>query len=186
MAHNTNHVFPNSIALEASKALSYYPELDNVAITFKFKEDIKKSTMQAQPVFSSFFKKRDQRSYVILISKKVKIADTAYKIEDMPNDVMIGWLGHELGHIMDYQNKTNLELIWFGITYLLSDNHIKAAERAADTFAVSHGMADYILKTKDFILNNADIDETYKRRIIKYYLSPEEIMEIVKQQSETD
>jgi hypothetical protein len=87
---------------------------------------------------------------------------------------------------MDYQNKSNLELIWFGITYLLSDNHIKAAERAADTFAVSHGMADYILKTKDFILNNADIDKTYKRRIIKYYLSPEEIMEIVKQQSETD
>ena len=42
-------------------------------------------------------------------------------------------------------------------------------------------MEDYILKTKDFILNHAKITPTYKDRIKRYYLSPEEIMEMVKE-----
>ncbi len=180
MSQNTKHTYPDSIALEARKALSFYPELQDVSITFKFKKNIKKSTMQAQPKFSSFFKTRSKRSYVILISKKIKIDDKEFKTKDIDTDVMTGWLGHELGHIMDYQNKNNLQLIWFGITYSLSDSHIIAAERAADTFAVSHGMGDYILKTKNFILNHADINDLYKLRIKKYYLSPEEIMELIK------
>lgn len=45
-------------------------------------------------------------------------------------------------------------------------------------------MGDYILKTKGFILNNADIDPRYKERIRKYYLSPDEIMILVKEREE--
>ena len=99
----------------------------------------------------------------------------------MPSDIFVGWIGHELGHILDYQNRSNFNLIWFGFQYLFSENHIIEAERAADSFAVNQGMEDYILKTKDFILNHAQITLTYKDRIKKYYLSPEEIMELVKQ-----
>ena len=36
-----------------------------------------------------------------------------------------------------------------------------------------------ILETKNFILNHADIDDKYKLRMKKFYLSPEEIMNIV-------
>tara|TARA_R110002049_G_scaffold90303_5_gene226521 strand:- start:1829 stop:2473 length:645 start_codon:yes stop_codon:yes gene_type:complete len=184
MPHSSKHVFPDSIAIEAGKALSFYPELSDVSITFKFKSNIKKSTMQAQPNFGSFFRTRNKRSYVILISKKIKIENKVFKTKDIPSNVMTGWLGHELGHIMDYQSKNNLELLWFGIAYLMSENHIIKAERAADTFAVSHGMADYILETKNFILNHAEINDSYKLRIKKYYLSPEEIMELVQLNSE--
>lgn len=186
MSQNINHTIPNSIAKEVSKALSYYPELSDVSIIFKFKKNIKKSTMQAQPLFGSFFKSRKHRSYVVRISEKIKIANREFKTEDIPEDVMVGWIGHELGHIMDYQNMSNSQLMWFGINYLLSDKHIVEAERAADTFAVSHGMADYIVATKNFILNHADIEETYKLRIKKYYLSPEEIMEMVEEAKERE
>ncbi|MBU2949364.1 hypothetical protein KO493_01495 [Tamlana agarivorans] len=186
MSQNIKHVIPNSIAKEVSKALSYYPELSDVSIEFRFKSNIKKSTMQAQPLFGSFFKSRRNRSYVIRISEKIKIADRVFKTEDVPEDVMVGWIGHELGHVMDYQRMSNSELMWFGVNYLLSDNHIIEAERAADTFAVSHGMAEYILATKNFILNHADIENKYKLRIKKYYLSPEEIMEMVEKADEKD
>ncbi len=179
MAQESPHIYPKRIAQQAQKALAFYPELNNVAVAFEFKTKIKKSTMQAQPRFGSLFKSRAKRSYVIMISERIKIADSVYKTADVPEAVMIGWLGHELGHVMDYQRMTNLQLIWFGVKYLLFDNHIIEAERAADTFAVAHGMANYILETKNFILNNADIDSSYKLRIQKYYLSPEEIMELV-------
>ena len=80
---------------------------------------------------------------------------------------------------MDYQHRNKRNLIWFGLKYLFSDTHIVEAERAADSFAVKHKMENYILKTKDFILNNAAISEEYKNRIKRYYLSPEEIMVLV-------
>ncbi len=47
----TNKVIPNSILEEAQKALSFYPELKDTNIEIKFKDNIKKSFMQAQPQF---------------------------------------------------------------------------------------------------------------------------------------
>ncbi len=40
-------------------------------------------------------------------------------------------------------------------------------------------MGDYILKTKNFILEHASISEKYKRRIRRLYMSPEEVMELL-------
>lgn len=176
---NSQHIFPDSIEVEAATALSHYPQLKNTSITFKFKRKIKKSTMLAQPDFWSLFKSRKKRKYKILISEKIVISGKEFRTRDIPKDVMIGWLGHELGHVMDYRNRSSLNLIWFGIKYTFSDNYIKEAERAADTHAVNQGMEKFILVTKDFILNNSEIDDMYKARIVKYYLSPEEIMVLV-------
>lgn len=178
--HNYAQVtIPNSIETEVVTALDYYPDLASTNIEIRFKKNIKKSTMQARPKFGSFFRSKKHREYVILISEKFKISDKEFATKDIPSDILIGWIGHELGHIMDYQNRSKLNLIWFGLKYVISDNHIIEAERAADSFAVSQGMESYILKTKDFILNNSEINPSYKLRIQKYYLSPEEIMDIV-------
>lgn len=171
---------PEVIAKEVKEARSFYPQLIDIPIAFKFKKSIKKSVMLAQPVLSTVLKSKKNRGYVILISEKFKISGKSYKTIDVPSDVLIGWLGHELGHVMDYQSRSGLDLINFGLRYVLFKEHVKAAERAADSFAVKQGMADYILKTKRFILDNAEIDQTYKARIKEFYLSPEEIMEMVK------
>lgn len=175
----TNKQIPKSIAEEVYTALSYYPELKDTAISFKFKENIKKSTMQAQPVWKSFFRSRKNREYVIFISKKVKIDEEKFKITNIPKPVLIGWIGHELGHIMDYRQRGTINMFIFGFRYLYSKGYIQKAERVADTFAVAHGMGDYILKTKDFILNHAKISARYKARIKQLYLSPEEIMHLI-------
>ncbi|MEP5254303.1 MAG: hypothetical protein ABJQ39_04515 [Winogradskyella arenosi] len=179
LSMSAQHIIPESISANVNKALDYYPELEDTAIEFRFKKNIKKSTMQARPTFGSFFKSRKNRRYVILISETFKIADKEFLTRHIPDDIFIGWIGHELGHVMDYQNRDKLNLVWFGLKYVFSQKHIVEAERAADAFAVNHGMADYILKTKDFILNHADITPSYKERIKKFYLSPEEIMHLV-------
>ncbi|UOB16737.1 hypothetical protein [Abyssalbus ytuae] len=178
---NKTFVIPLSIKKEAETALSYYPQLKGTKIIFKFKKNIKKSTMQARPAFSSFFRKRKQRKYLILISEKFKISGREFLTKDVPENVLIGWLGHELGHITDYKNRSKWNLLVFGLKYLFSHNHIKEAERAADYYAVINGMEKYIIETKNFILNHADIPEVYKWRIKKFYLSPEEIMDMVKE-----
>ncbi len=181
-----NKTIPENIRPQAEKALSFFPELKDVAITFKFKKNIKKSTMQAQPKFSGIFKKRYNREYVILISETFQIEDDSFNILDVDDEIMIGWLGHELGHIMDYQHRSAIGMIIFGIKYLYSKKHIKEVERTADAYAIKQGMVDYIIATKNFILNNADISEIYKERIKRLYLSPEEIMEMVNTMKEEE
>ena len=177
----SQNTIPESIKKEILTALSYYPELKNTTINFEFKKKIKKSTMQAQPSFGSFFRKKEKRSYNIYMSETVNISGETLYTKNMPSNVLIGWIGHELGHVMDFRDRSNFNLIWFGIKYVLSDKHIVETERSADTFAVQSGMEKYILKTKEFILNQANIDKEYIARIKRYYLSPEEIMELVNQ-----
>ncbi len=174
-----NKIIPENIEKEALEALSFYPELAETSIEFKFKDNIKKSTMQAQPRFASFFKGKKNREYLILISRNIQIDGERFTMDDIPSDVKIGWIGHELGHVIDYSQRTNFGMLIFGIKYLFSPAHIKEVERAADTFAISHGMGDYILKTKNFILDNADLSEKYKERIRRLYISPEEVMELI-------
>ena len=174
-----NKIIPESIKKEVIEAISFYPELYDTAIEFKFKDNIKKSTMQAQPRFASFFKRKENREYVILISRNIQIEGEHFTMEDIPSDVKVGWLGHELGHVMDYRERTNFGMLIFGIKYLFSSAHIKEVERTADTYAIAHGMGDYILKTKNFILDNASLSETYKERIRRLYISPEEVMELI-------
>lgn len=174
-----NKIIPESIKKEVLEALAFYPELYDSPIEFKFKDQIKKSTMQAQPKFSSFFKSRKNRSYIILISRSIQIEDEAFTIDDIPSDVKVGWIGHELGHVMDYRERTNFGMIIYGMKYLFSSKAIKRIERTADAYAISHGMGDYILRTKDFILENSHISEKYKARIRKLYISPEEVMELI-------
>ena len=174
-----NKVIPEAIQKEVKIALSHYPDLRETPIEFRFKKKIKKSFMQAQPKFSGIFKNKKDRTYLIMISESFHIENEEFQISEIPSEVLIGWIGHELGHVMDYQERSGFNLLLFGIRYLTSSGFIKEAERAADTFAVNHGMGDYILATKDFILNHAHLSEIYKARIKRLYLSPDEILMLV-------
>lgn len=174
-----NKIIPESIREEVIAALEHFPELYDIPIEFKFKDRIKKSTMQAQPKFSSIFRSKRNREYIILISRQIQIEDENFTMDDIPSLVKIGWIGHELGHIMDYQDRTNFGLIILGAKYLFSKKSIREVERTADTYAIAHGMGDYILRTKNFILENSDISEKYKARIRRLYISPEEVMELI-------
>ncbi|MAM18809.1 MAG: hypothetical protein CME35_07550 [Gramella sp.] len=175
----THKIVPDIIWREAYVALSHYPELKDTPIEFRFKDKIKKSFMQAQPVFSDLFKKRKNRGYIIFMNREFNIEGKKLHIDEVPSQVLTGWLGHELGHVMDYKNRHGFGLIWFGIKYMTSKNYIREAERAADTYAVNHGLGEYIIATKDFILNESQLSETYKSRIKDLYLSQEEIMVLI-------
>ncbi len=174
-----NKIVPDIIWRETYIALAHYPELKDTPIEFKFKKDIQKSFMQAQPKISGLFKNKKKREYFVMISEKIVIEDEVFDVANVPSDVLIGWLGHELGHIMDYRKRSGLNMLWFGMKYFTSKNYIQEAERVADTYAVNHGMGKYIIATKDFILNHAHLSDVYKARIKNLYLSQVEIMMLI-------
>ena len=175
----SNKIVPDAIWREAYVALSHYPELKDVPIEFRFKKNIKKSFMQAQPKLGGIFKKRKNREYLIFINEKFTIDDEVFDVTNVPSEVLTGWIGHELGHVMDYLDRSGAELLWFGIKYVTSKNYIREAERAADTYAVNHGLGEQIIATKNFILNHSRLSDSYKNRIQELYLSPDEIMVLI-------
>lgn len=183
----TNKIVPDIIWREAYVALSHYPELKDTPIEIRFKKNIKKSFMQAQPKVSSLLKNRKNRSYFIFINEEFSIEGEKFDVTTVPSDVLIGWIGHELGHIMDYRDRSAAEMLWFGVKYITSKNYIREAERAADTYAVNHGLGQHIIATKDFILNHSKLSDNYKDRIQDLYLSQEEIMVLIEEiHEETD
>lgn len=174
-----NKDIPESIYEETLEALSFYPELKDTPIEFRFKPQMNGNVMRAQPRFGSLLAPRSKRSYIIFISESFTIDHYVFEFEKIPSDVVIGWIGHELGHVMDYETRSNWNILGFGFRYMTSKKYVIEAERTADTFAVTHGMAPYIVKTKNFILNHTGLTENYKNKIKRLYLSPEQIMEIV-------
>ncbi len=170
---------PPEIREVTLKALSFYPALKNVKIDFVFNENLRKSLMQAQPRVRSMYGSRKRRSYLIKIHRCFSMNGKKVPVHRLPENVLVGWIGHELGHIMDYLRKNNWSMMLFGIGYYTSKSFIITAERAADTYALDHKLGDYILATKEFILTMGGISKSHIRRIKKLYLSPEEIMDMM-------
>jgi hypothetical protein len=170
---------PDELREVTLKALSFYPTLQQIEIDFEFSENIRKSFMQAQPRYTSMIGSRRRRTYLIRISREFKLSGKKIHIQELPQKVLIGWIGHELGHIMDYLKRNNWSMILFGIGYFTSKSFIISAERVADNYAINNGLGDYIRATREFILHEAGMPEKYIRRIKKLYLSPEEIVDIV-------
>lgn len=136
--------------------------------------------MQAQPVYSTLLRKKRNRRYRINISAEFKMINSPLPILTIPDEVFIGWIGHELGHILDYEGKSNTSLISFGYNYVFHSSFVKHAEMLADLFAVERGLGNYIVATKRFILNHAELPKAYKDKISRLYLSPDIIVEKVR------
>ncbi len=175
-----NKTIPEEIRNVALLALSHYPELLEVEIDFQFQNKIRGSVMQAQPKIGSlFFDPKDSRSYRIKISRHLELLDERIPIEELPEEVLLGWLGHELGHIKDYLDRSAVNLMAFGFRYVFSDRFVSQAEITADSYSVAAGLGKAIIATKDFVLNHDRLPEGYKDKIRSLYMSPGEIFSLV-------
>src|SRR5690606_36052673 len=159
--HKQNKVIPSVIEEAVLQALSHYPELKETSIRFVFTDKLEKSIMAARPTVGSLIKKRKNRTYKVLINPAFKLDYGIESINQIPDSVLVGWLGHELGHITDYEHKNTWEIIGMGISYSLSRNYIRKAERVADAHAVNRGMGAYLVTKKGFILDHSELPQAY-------------------------
>lgn len=177
---------PEELSTAALNALQHYPALRSKKIVFKYTRRAGNSIMKAQPDLTSVILSGIDRSYIIYVNRTLTLGDKTLMIQNVPEQVLKGWFGHELGHVMDYESLSKWGLFKFGMSYLVSKRFIRRAENRADRIAIRHGLGDDILRTKNFILNQAGLSEKYKRKIRKLYPSPEQIMEIIKGEEELE
>lgn len=163
-------------------ALNNYPRLKSHDLQL-IQRPIPETTMRAQPIFNAAFWNPSKRAYKVEISNHTKL-ESFIKIAELPANVLIGWFAHELGHVMDYLDRSGWNLIRFGLGYYFFPTFRMGAERKADLYAIQANFAKEIIETKTFILEHYEMPNVYKDRIRKYYMSPQEVGLLIEGQEE--
>ncbi len=152
-------------------ALSYYPELWNEVVIFKFKDF--NSCAQSTMTLGSVFKKTD-KTYLIYINNDS--TKTGFVLSDVPYNLQVAVIGHELAHIVDFKSRGFLDLALWGLKYLFVKTSIKI-ERKTDKIAIRHGLGWPLYYWADYILNQSTANKHYRKIKEKKYMHPDEILQ---------
>ena len=153
-------------------ALSHYPELHQKKITLRLKSI--PSTMQAQPDASFLFKRRVKRGYHIFVNDNPEPTGIDYR--ELSFNALVGWLGHELAHLIDYSSMKNRDLLSFVTAYVFDKREMRRTERQADRETIKRGLGVQLLDGAHFFHKSKKVSKKYRKKNKKYYLSEEEII----------
>ena len=184
--YSINKEIPEVIRPVVLETLRQYPELRETHIHFVFDDQIYNVFMQARPDFFTLLRPRKKRSYTIQMLPAMILDEKRIPLQNLPKEVLKGWISHELGHILDYSKRSSLNLIGFGAMYFLSPAYVQRAERRADIYAIQHGFGNYLIATKNYILSQSSLPATYRQKIQKLYMSSEEVLKIIQEENEKE
>lgn len=173
---------PSVIEHQVAAALSYYPELKNVPIIFRFARQTPPLT--SRPKILHVFKKSGKRTYVVTISNKTKQSIIPILFNNLETKAQIGVLGHELAHIAHYETMNSLELLALPFN-LLSAKYVDRFELETDQSCIDHGLGEYLMDWSSLVREKLEVDQwmgyrnTFDkkkgRRHSKRYMDPEMI-----------
>ena len=155
--------------LPLDSAAVHFPELQNCKIEVRRQKIT--TMMAARPKRNFLFHSMKNRTYVILITDKPGMrAEEIY--HDLSTSATVGVFGHELSHIVSYKNKSNADLLWFGVKYMLNKKKI---ENKTDMIAIDHGFGPGLVEYTSYIHNSPKVNKKYLLKKKKYYYSSNEL-----------
>lgn len=170
--YGINKTFPDSIKEACLVALSFFPELQKTKIRIKFKKYMLQSSMKTRPDNIILINK-SKRKYSIFINKNC--GKKGVCIDSLSFNAVVGVLGHELSHILDYKKRSNFNLFIFGIKYLFSGKFKQKIEKKVDMIAVNHGLFYSLYEFKMYIFTNINVPEAYVKRLRKFYIDHDDL-----------
>lgn len=182
MDFGSNKEMPASIELECLTALSFFPELKHRKIIFRFGNPV--STMVSRPCPGSLFSRKSNRVYMIIL-KNPGLSANGLEWQKLSFNALVGWIAHELGHIVHYSSKTNIGVLLTGIAYAHPGSR-KKLERFTDQLVILHGLGTALYEGTAYSIQHPGISDNYRKRLIRYYLSPQEILEWMKNKDISD
>lgn len=166
-----NKTFIPKYELASLIALMHYPELKDTKIKFITKS--LSSTMAARPKGFNVFRRKGRRLYVVIINNtdEVKVP-----VDSVSFNAQVGVIGHELAHILDYENKSSFKVVGNGLGY--SSKKFRAKfERATDQRTIDHGLGWQCYDWSYYVYHYKNTPKEYLEYKKKTYMSYEEIEE---------
>ena len=156
-------------------ALSYLPELIDEDLKFKFASI--NSTARTTVTFGSVFKKFNKQ-YIIIINNDIN--RTGMLLNQAPFDAQVALVGHELAHVLDFKDRSFLEMVWWGLSYLFVKQRTKI-ETLADQETIKHGLGWELYHWTNFVLHHSTANKKYLKMKESKYMLPDEILRYMKE-----
>lgn len=159
-------IFMNKEKIQQSflSVIRVFPELKDTEIRIEF--HTKNQCMFAQPIFSSLLSPAINRKYRILIPKKEPFTTFLNSLDD---EIIDGWLAHELSHILSYKKMSNGKLVLFGIKYILSKKFLRQVEKETNEEAYKRGFSKGLSRGGDAIISSTILPKSYGEFIKRNY-----------------
>lgn len=151
-----NKIIPTEIKEQVLIALSCYPELKDTKIIFHLTKKL--TPLSSRPTILSAFKKPNKRTYIISIStKSIKLLNPIL-LFNLPYNAQIGVLGHELGHVTDFNSqKTSHLLIMF--FKKIKPKYTDHFEFNTDLICINHGLGYQLYDWSKYVRTALSIKE---------------------------
>ena len=105
--------------------------------------------MQAQPTPNFIVKRKNKRAYRIFINDNPELTGINY--QDLSFNALVGWIGHEFAHLIDYSSMNNRELLGFIAAYVFDKREMRKTERQADKETIKRGLGIQLLDGVAFL-----------------------------------
>lgn len=146
--YSRNKIIPKSLEKQIIFALSYFPELVDTKIEFRIVKG-NNGIIAARPVYTSVLRSSNNRSYLVIIN------DTSVnrRIPSFINGTVngqVGILGHELCHIVYFNNRTGLGLVGLGVAHV-STRYMDRFENKTDSMTIERGLGHQLIDWVDYL-----------------------------------
>ncbi len=135
-------VIPAQFREQILIALSYFPELKNIAIVFRIKHN--HTPLTTIPTTTSVFKNSRNRKYIVTISDSSVDMLSPILLKRFSFNAEVGVLGHELSHVADFSHHSTFGLIDYGINHI-SSRWLDRFEYRTDSICIAHGLGYQLL-----------------------------------------
>ncbi|HDP54236.1 MAG TPA: hypothetical protein ENN24_00920 [Bacteroidetes bacterium] len=157
-------------------ALIRYPDLKDTRIMFKRKALT--TTMAARPTVLDMFRHRSKRHYKIFINH-TRNKRKSPLLKNIPYEARVGVIGHELAHIVDYNNKNFITIIGNGVAYVVSDSFKQKLEYKIDGMTINRGLGPGLYAFRLFVEEEAQTTRKYRKFKEKIYMTSAEIAQVI-------
>jgi hypothetical protein len=176
LLYGRNKKLIDKYELQTLLALSHYPQLKEVSITFY--EDVALLPLASRPEPFSTLGSKDKWHYNIIISTQSTEELEPILLGHLPFDAQVGIIGHELAHTAYYLDKNMLQMLLIALNYPFPPFRA-AFEKNTDRRTIAHGLGWQLLAYARYARTVLPYDETSLGS--NYYLSPDDIEKLIKQ-----
>jgi len=146
--YGNKKVYPAQLEKQILIALSYYPELKNTPIKFQSRPN--HSPGFTRVTWGGLFEPSRKRHFLVVISDSTEKLLMPLIFKNLPFNVQIGLIGHELAHVSDFITMTTLEIIKHVICSV-SSKYIDKFEGNTDAICIAHGLGYQLLEWSSYV-----------------------------------
>ncbi|MET0300696.1 MAG: hypothetical protein ABW036_13070 [Flavitalea sp.] len=166
-------------------ALSYFPELQNAKITFRFKKG-GDGIIATRPSWGGVFRSAAKRRYIVIINDTAKDGSTRLPLwRNGTVNGQVGIVGHELCHILYFNKRNGFGLIGLGIKHI-SKKFMDNFENKTDSVDIERGLGFQLIDwniylRKAFGMKNPEGPDPFTGSITRErYMRPSSIRRVMK------